>query len=136
MECRGVCNMSRHILFLKTKQYKNRKIVWENKRSQEIEATAEGCGRGGLWPPSSVGSQTLHFGACSSPRGLLRCVCVQLFWASFTIFFDPLGLKYILILWFRLINLNSAKTLKISKTTHNIRNKGIIRIAIQFNLLK
>ena len=30
--------------------------------------------------------------------------------------------KYLLILWFRLINSNSSKTFKTSKTTHNRRN--------------
>jgi len=37
----------------------------------------------------------LRFGACFGPRVLLRCVRVRSFWASFTVFFDPQGLKNI-----------------------------------------
>jgi len=58
--------------------------------------------------------------------------CVALFWATFAVFFDVLGpQKYFLILWFRLVNLNSAKILKTSKTTHNRRNRGTNHIIIQ-----
>ena len=63
--------------------------------------------------------------------------CIGSFWASFSIFFDPLGpQKHLLILWFRLENLNSAKTLKTSKSMYNRRNRRINRITIHFNPLK
>jgi len=69
---------------------------------------------------------------------LSACVAyVGSFWASFAIFFDLLGPeKHLLILWFKLVNLNYAKTLKTSKTTHNRRNRGINRIIMHFNPLK
>ena len=63
--------------------------------------------------------------------------CVGSFWSSCAIFFDLLGAqKHLLILWFRVVNLNSTKTLKISKTMQNRRNRGTNRIIIHFNPLK
>ena len=42
----------------------------------------------------------------------------------------------LLLFWFGLVNLKSAKTLKTSKTMHNRRNKAINHIAIHFKPLK
>ena len=77
--------------------------------------------------------RTLRFGAC-----LVRVLFLYwVIWASFAIVFDPLNpQKHLLILLFRLVNLNSAKPLKTSKTIHNRRNMGIIRIIMHFNPLK
>ena len=137
----------------------NRQIVWEDERARRKTKQPES--RGGTWPcvPDSTPMPT-------SPRAVVdtmgrpwwwlsrvflplpeRCVvylflfacfaCVGLFWDSFAIFFDLLGpQKHLLILWFRLVNLNSVKTLKTSKTTHDRRNRGINHIIIHFNPLK
>ena len=78
---------------------------------------------------------------------LLRCLLVLILFRGFCLCWVILGpfsyllwsfrpQKHRLILSFRLVNLNSAKTLKTSKTTHNRRNRDISRITIHFNPLK
>jgi len=64
----------------------------------------------------------------SSVLGLLGIFC-KIFWSS-----RPQ--KYLLILWFRLVNLNSAKMFKMLKTMHNRRNMDTNRITMHFNTLK
>ena len=101
------------------------------------------------WGPPRVGSHhypwwPLATRPCCLPNVAFWCI----FWsAGFALDQHILGLlgffcnlswlglaqKHLLISWFRLVNLNSAKTLKISKTTHNTCNRGINRITIYFN---
>ena len=85
-------------------------------------------GRGG----SSLPECCVFIPSCSMGFAL-----VGSFWASFCfLLWSTWPQKHLLILWFRLVNLNSAKTLKISKTTHNRRSRGINRTTIHFNPLK
>ena len=75
----------------------------------------------------------LRFGPCLVH---VLCMCWVIL-GSFSIFLDPLGpQKHLLILSFRLVNLNSVKILKTSKTTQNRRNRDINRINIHFSPLK
>ena len=85
-------------------------------------------GHGGLWQFGSAAFWRIFWYVGFACVGSFLGLFCYLLWSS-----TPQ--THLLILWCRLANLNSVKTLKRSKTTHKRRNKGINRITIHFNPL-